>query len=526
MTIHEQAMCMTDDPAALERVKYFARQLVTPEDLYQDTHFMLEKLKRLTRFMFGWGVVCGVRVRRRGEGGCELEIEPGVVLDEYGNQIVIPETVQIDLCKEGINGSVADACGDKTDLWCSDIDVNRAAGETYYLAVKYDTCETRPVKMQAAGCGCDDMGCEYSRIRESYSFRLLDEDSLPASYRSFPNSRSLDEALTCTKDGEKDAVEEDLCGGLGRSCPPCHSNPWVILADIRFGASNSIENIDCFAHRRYVASFGGYYAHCSNLGMEVEQPVPDENNNPDSNPSGGTFNRGGFDVGSGLGTGVVDIGRLGHGALGPSFGAGDNFNDSNNNFTAFMEDSNGVTKPFKGIVEVTSSQPKEELLEKHINTVLVSEDGQGVPLIRAMRDIPDDHVIENVHHLAAMLDGTSLAPSKAEVEREIMTEVLNKKGLTALEGKGKKARKGMANLTLDGANTGVRENSLLGKAIRNLKVAETDTMSDEQLKKIVIDKNNLTSNLSLEEVNKLTDKLKEVKAVAGRINALSKMRNL
>jgi hypothetical protein len=47
-----------------------------------------------------------------------------------------------------------------------------------------------------------------------------------------------------------------------RACPDCPPEPWVILADVVLGAEGMIEAIDCFRHRRYVASFGNYYFLC------------------------------------------------------------------------------------------------------------------------------------------------------------------------------------------------------------------------------------------------------------------------
>src|SRR5215472_4387004 len=47
---------------AIERPRFFPRQLVTPDDLTLGQEYFRNRLRRLTRYMFGWGVVCGTRV--------------------------------------------------------------------------------------------------------------------------------------------------------------------------------------------------------------------------------------------------------------------------------------------------------------------------------------------------------------------------------------------------------------------------------------------------------------------------------
>ncbi len=119
-----------------------------------------------------------------------------------------------------------------------------AANQVYYLAICYEECRSRPVSVHAGECGCSEPGCEYSRIRDSFSLKLLSE--LPESYRDM-NPPNLAFLTRCTG---------------GRPCPPCPNDPWVILADLTIGADGSVANIDCYAHRRYVASFAEYFILC------------------------------------------------------------------------------------------------------------------------------------------------------------------------------------------------------------------------------------------------------------------------
>ncbi len=227
----------------LERTRFFPRQLVTPDDLTQDQIYFRDKHRRHNRMLHGWGVVCGARVKP-GKERCDLVVESGYILGPYGDEIVIPDDVSFNACKQDLDGNAYSACGEPSDPWCRDVRAERRPNQVYYLAVRYDECRSRPVTAHAGECGCSEPGCEYSRIRDSFTLKLLSE--LPESYRDMrmPNVTNL---FRCSD---------------GRPCPPCPDDPWVILADLTMGADGAVEVIDCYAHRRYVVSFTGFYFMC------------------------------------------------------------------------------------------------------------------------------------------------------------------------------------------------------------------------------------------------------------------------
>ena len=226
----------------LERTRFFPRQLVTPEDLTQDQHYFREKIRRHNRMLHGWGVVCGARVAM-GDSACEVIVEPGYILGPYGDEITIDRKVTVDVCHEDLDGNATSPCGPPSDPWCSDIAVERPAGTTLFLAVRYAECQSRPVRGGGCGCGCDETECEYSRIGESFVIRVLRK--LPSSYPAVMTPPDFKTLFARPKGG--------------RPCPPCPTDPWVILADITMGARETIGTIDCFAHRRYVLSAAEFY---------------------------------------------------------------------------------------------------------------------------------------------------------------------------------------------------------------------------------------------------------------------------
>ena len=131
----------------LERTRFFPRQLIGPDDLTQDQIYFRDKLRRHNRFLHGWGVVCGAEVRL-GQEDCEIVVAPGYVLGPYGDEIMIDSEVTVNLCREGLDGNAVSPCGDALDPWCSDVRVNRHAGQRLYVAVKYAECQSRPHRHQ------------------------------------------------------------------------------------------------------------------------------------------------------------------------------------------------------------------------------------------------------------------------------------------------------------------------------------------------------------------------------------------
>lgn len=257
MMTERSLACESTDATGLERTRFFARQLVGPDDLTADQLYHIQKSRRHNRMLHGWGVVCGARVRR-GDDPCEVVVEPGYVLGPYGDEIAIGEEITVDLCKEDLDGNAVTGCGE-ADPWCSEVRVDRRAGDTLYLAVRYVECVTRPVRVLGNGCGCDDTSCEYSRMRDGYAVKVL--TSLPSTYSDPMSPPDAEDLLRCP---EKDKE----CAG--RPCAPCPAEPWVILADVTLTADGRVDRLDCFSHRRYVVSFADFYFLCRTSSRKID----------------------------------------------------------------------------------------------------------------------------------------------------------------------------------------------------------------------------------------------------------------
>lgn len=227
--------CFQPALVRLERVKYFPRQLLTADDMVTDQDYFRQKLRRHNRFLHGWGVVCGLGVTAAPtqQEPWRVKIDSGCALGPYGDEIYVAEPVFLDLARCG-PGAVTDPC--EPDRLRTDVSTT---GGRLFVAIKYAECVARPVRAMPAGCACEEMACEYSRIRDSFQIECLTE--LPPSHHADP-SRPL------------------LCDLINSRrlppCLPCPADPWVVLAQVVLPTSGRVtdSSIDNFAVRRQIYS--------------------------------------------------------------------------------------------------------------------------------------------------------------------------------------------------------------------------------------------------------------------------------
>jgi len=212
----------------LERVRYFPRQLIAAEDMRAEQHYLRERMKRHNLFLHGWGVVCGCTVvPDPNNTPWGVLVCPGYVVGPQGDEIVISSPVSFDL---QLGAQNQDPC---TPAWpCPPQPVAGANNQQQvgYLAIRYAECVSRPVRVHPAGCGCDQLDCEYSRIRDSFELKLL--WAIPTSHTDAKTWQSAWEGkLSQNRDGIREL------GVPVPPCMPCAEDAWVVLATITIPTS-------------------------------------------------------------------------------------------------------------------------------------------------------------------------------------------------------------------------------------------------------------------------------------------------
>jgi hypothetical protein len=237
------------DSSVGERPRYYARQLITADEMTLEQEYFRSKLRLHNRFLHGWGVVCGAEVcpvpttDKKTSGGYEawkVIVKPGYALDCCGNEINIDCCRIVDLRTEGVTVMTGDPCVQEQD--------------PLYVAVKYKAMMTRPVRVQPVGCGCDDNACEYSRWRDGYEISII--TYCPDSHSNPPNAEDL---MKC-----------DI-----PKCPECSDDAWVVLAKVEVDENGKIKQIDNCVCRRMVKSFANFWWKCTPNLPEITDVTPE-----------------------------------------------------------------------------------------------------------------------------------------------------------------------------------------------------------------------------------------------------------
>jgi len=214
---------------ALERPRYYARQLITPDIMTLGDDYFRIRLRRHNRYLHGWGVVCGalVCVVPAKEPTVEqpnqpwvVQVQPGFAVTPTGDEVEIIASKTVSL-RNGLTPS-ASSGDDWSDPWCTEVYTDQPSGPVY-VAVRYQEFRVQPVLSQPGGCGCGDHPCEYSRYQDGFEIGVL---------------------ASCTDT----ATPSDDTGNP--PCPTDPPSPWVTLAEVTLDADGTITKIDNCACRR------------------------------------------------------------------------------------------------------------------------------------------------------------------------------------------------------------------------------------------------------------------------------------
>ena len=225
-----------------ERPRYYARQLVTPDDMTLEQDYFRAKLRRHNRYLHGWGVVCGANVVNASVAGKlsadKLIVKAGYVLGPYGDEICIEKDQCIDIGKK---------CTSSQPQVPDDFDCTEAQPpkpptppeQQRFVAIRYVEHKTRLVRVPLGGCGCEENTCEHSRLSDGYEICILDD---------CPDSHLRPPSFAATHDGH------------APGCPECQTEPWVVLGAFRtVDGKLNVQECDC---RRQVISFDEFWWKC------------------------------------------------------------------------------------------------------------------------------------------------------------------------------------------------------------------------------------------------------------------------
>lgn len=255
MTTNTKANCSATDLCHYDsatRARFFHGMLLTDEDLRGEQAYHRNALKRVNRYLWGSGIVCGLAVDH--VSGLCIQVHPGAALDCDGNLIEVCKCTSIDLsklCKDLYPGGCIPANKDPV---------------TKYLVIKYAEVDAEPVPVQS-GDDCASNGeatkCQPSRYREGYCLELRDECPNAKPCGEDPKGRTgllaslIDASRSATREGAQDVVKKNHPGCFaGPPCPDCGCGCGecaVGVAELVIDCSKSEVTVNCKC-REYVCS--------------------------------------------------------------------------------------------------------------------------------------------------------------------------------------------------------------------------------------------------------------------------------
>ena len=143
-------------PDAAVRNRFFYGKLMDAYHFELETNYQNARRWLLNRLVSGWGVVCGLNVKRGPEENTVV-VEPGVAIDRWGREIIVQEqSAPLKIPHEHVK-TVADACkkGSRREECC------------VHVVLCYHECLSDPTPVLAGACGCQP-DCVPGTIRERY----------------------------------------------------------------------------------------------------------------------------------------------------------------------------------------------------------------------------------------------------------------------------------------------------------------------------------------------------------------------
>jgi hypothetical protein len=227
---------------SLTRTKFFHGMLLTDDHLRAEQTYHRESLKRMNRYLFGSGIVCGLEVKEAG-GFC-LKVHPGFALDCGGNAIEVCKCITIDL---------ADQCKKFYPEGCVTED---APTIVKYLVLRHAEIPADPEPVLTPADDCtpgEGTKCEASKYREGFCLEIRDECPNPSACEGVTENDQdglLPFLLNLPSGTDRTDIREQLKDVLpdcdtSPPCPKCHCHDCAVgLAKLEIDCAERTVTVD------------------------------------------------------------------------------------------------------------------------------------------------------------------------------------------------------------------------------------------------------------------------------------------
>jgi hypothetical protein len=226
-----------------ERINFFKGQLLTDDDFGAEQLYFVGKDQRHNCSVHGTGVICGLGIAGNADG--TVTVEPGMALDGFGREIIVPEAHRLDpMLLTDEDGGTRDPRADGTFLLC----------------LKYREAPDQPTP-SATGFGQETVS---NRTTETY--RLLIR-SVPSAGEA---SLSEERGIVVEANDEHRRKDDDglLLEALVSGCSPSNDDCVVLGA---FTLHSGSISVDQSTHRQQLSSTAALQQMLVSLARRVSQ---------------------------------------------------------------------------------------------------------------------------------------------------------------------------------------------------------------------------------------------------------------
>ncbi|WP_440956061.1 hypothetical protein ACSAZK_03665 [Methanosarcina sp. Mfa9] len=203
-----------------ERNNYYHGKFMTVRDFFAEQCYFNQKRWLINRMVNGWGVVCGLDVKKHPENEMCVIVTPGLAIDCLGREILVCEKQNVYLKPE--------------EPECPKEETN--PDETLVICLEYEECKTEATSLHSQG-NCDlKERCEFNRIRDSFCIcvRRKADVCIDDSYERICPLDSVKSSKIETYRTFHEIMHEDLKAGCF-GCPYCsemNEKLCLVLAEI------------------------------------------------------------------------------------------------------------------------------------------------------------------------------------------------------------------------------------------------------------------------------------------------------
>lgn len=161
-----------------ERNNFYYGKLMTVRDYFAEQCYFNEKRWLMNMMVHGWGVVCGLDVKRilkdprdptKGYSDTKVKVTEGMAIDCCGREILVCEDQYIDL--------------DPKKIECHHKNVKKEELQNLVICLEYNECKSESINIKSEACDLKEKS-QFNRIRDSFKISVRCKEDIGNDNRS------------------------------------------------------------------------------------------------------------------------------------------------------------------------------------------------------------------------------------------------------------------------------------------------------------------------------------------------------